>query len=58
MKMKYERPETEVVLVKIENLMQITVSGTIDPENTQGKEDGLDFDSEVGGNGKSNVWDD
>ena len=58
MKMKYERPEAEVVLVKIENLMQITVSGTTDPENTQGKEDGLDFDSEVGGNSRPNVWDD
>ena len=58
MKMKYERPEAEVVLVKIENLMQIVVSGTTNPEDTQGKEDGLDFDSEVGGNRKSNVWDD
>ena len=58
MKMKYERPETELVLVKIENLMQIVVSGGTTPEETQGKEDGLDFDSEVGGNGKSNVWDD
>ena len=56
--MKYERPEAEVVLVKIENLMQIVVSGTTNPEDTQGKEDGLDFDSEVGGNRKSNVWDD
>ena len=57
MKMKYESPETELVFVKIENLMQ-TISGTTNPEDTLGKEDGLDFDSEVGGNGKANVWDD
>ncbi|MBQ7421081.1 MAG: hypothetical protein IJV27_02880 [Prevotella sp.] len=56
--MKYESPETEVVLVKIENLMQIVVSGTTKPEDTQGKEDGFDFDSEVGGNSRPNVWDD
>ena len=58
MKRQYERPEAELVLVKIENLMQIVVSGTMHPEDSEGKEDGLDFDSEVGGNGKANVWDD
>ncbi|MBQ7420686.1 MAG: hypothetical protein IJV27_00850 [Prevotella sp.] len=59
MKMTYMQPETEVILINLEEMMQIDLgSGKVNPGDAEGKQNDFDFEEDVVGNTKANVWDD
>lgn len=59
MKMNYKKPETEVILINPEDMMQVDVgSGKVGPGAAEGKQDGIIFEEDVAEVGRTNVWDD
>ncbi|MBQ7421776.1 MAG: hypothetical protein IJV27_06540 [Prevotella sp.] len=57
--MNYCSPETEVILINPEEIMQVNVgSDKVSPGDAEGKQNDIDFGEEVGGDVRPNVWDD